>query len=88
MIVTPRDPHSDLSRSWGEEHDHHVAQTLLESIHLKFQPATWRAFEATVRDGRLTADVAAELGLSGNAVLIAKSRVLKRLQQKAEGLID
>ena len=37
---------------------------------------------------RTTAGVAAELGLSVNAVLIAKSRVLKRLRQKAEGLID
>lgn len=82
------DPNSDLSRSWDDEHDRHVAQTLLESIRLEFQPATWRAFEATVRDGRPTAEVAAELGLSENAVLIAKSRVLKRLRQKAEGLID
>jgi RNA polymerase sigma-70 factor (ECF subfamily) len=82
------DPNSDLSRSWDEEHDRHVAQTLLESIRLEFQPATWRAFEAIVRDGRPTGEVAAELGLSVNAVLIAKSRVLKRLRQKGEGLID
>jgi RNA polymerase sigma-70 factor (ECF subfamily) len=82
------DPESDLSRAWDEEHDRHVAQTLLESIRLEFQPATWHAFEATIRDGRPTAEVAAELGLSENAVLIAKSRVLKRLRQKAEGLID
>lgn len=82
------DPNSDLSRLWDEQHDRHVAQTLLESIRLEFQAATWLAFEATLRDGRPTADVAAELGLSENAVLIAKSRVLKRLRQKAEGLID
>lgn len=82
------DPHSDLSRSWDEDHDRHVAQTLLESIRLEFQPATWRAFEATVRDGRPTGEVAADLGLSLNAVLIAKSRVLKRLRKKAEGLIE
>jgi RNA polymerase sigma-70 factor (ECF subfamily) len=82
------DPGSDLSRAWDEEHDRHVAQTLLESIRLEFQPATWNAFEATVRDGRPTAAVAAELGLSENAVLIAKSRVLKRLREKGKGLID
>ena len=35
-----------------------------------------------------TDEVAAELGLTPNAVLIAKSRVLKRLRHKAEGLID
>lgn len=82
------DANSELSRLWDEEHDRYIAQTLLESIRLEFQPATWRAFEGTVRDGRATGEVATELGLSVNAVLIAKSRVLKRLRQKAEGLID
>jgi DNA-binding CsgD family transcriptional regulator len=41
-----------------------------------------------VRDGRPTDEVATELGLSPNAVLIAKSRVLKRLRDKADGLVD
>jgi RNA polymerase sigma-70 factor (ECF subfamily) len=82
------DPASGLSRSWDAEHDRHVADTILESLRLEFHPATWRAFEATVRDGRNTGEVGAELGLTPNAVLIAKSRVLKRLRQKAEGLID
>jgi RNA polymerase sigma-70 factor (ECF subfamily) len=82
------DPTSLLSRSWDAEHDRHVAETILESIRLEFNSATWRAFESTVRDGRPTDQVAAELGLSANAVLIAKSRVLKRLRQKAKGLID
>jgi RNA polymerase sigma-70 factor, ECF subfamily len=34
------------------------------------------------------AQAAAELGLSLNAVLLAKSRVLGRLRQEAAGLID
>jgi RNA polymerase sigma-70 factor (ECF subfamily) len=82
------DPASLLSRSWDAEHDRHVAETILESIRLEFQSATWRAFEATVRDSRPTHEVAAELRMTPNAVLIAKSRVLNRLRQKANGLID
>jgi RNA polymerase sigma-70 factor (ECF subfamily) len=82
------DPGSPLSRAWDLEHDRHVAQSLLESIRLEFQPATWQAFEEVVREGRPAAEVAAELGLSVNAVLIAKSRVLKRLRLKAGGLVD
>ncbi|WP_435007868.1 RNA polymerase sigma factor [Tundrisphaera lichenicola] len=82
------DPESSLSREWDDQHDRHVAGVLLESIRLEFQPATWHAFEATVRQGRPAAEVAAELGLTVNAVLIAKSRILKRLRQKAAGLID
>ena len=82
------DPASDLCRSWDEEHDRHVTRTLLASITLEFQPATWRAFERQVQDGLPASDVAEELGLSVNAVLIAKSRVLKRLREKAAGLVD
>jgi RNA polymerase sigma-70 factor (ECF subfamily) len=44
--------------------------------------------EATVRDRRPAAEAAAELDLSVNAVLLAKSRVLRRLRQKAAGLIE
>lgn len=82
------DPNSALSLAWDEEHDRHVAQTLLESIRLEFQPASWHAFQQTVCEGRAAADVAAELGLTVNAVLIAKSRVLKRLRQNAGDLLD
>jgi RNA polymerase sigma-70 factor (ECF subfamily) len=57
-------------------------------IRLEFHYSTWRAFELQVRDGRAPADVARELGTTVNAVLIAKSRVLKRLRQKAGGLIN
>ena len=73
---------------WDEEHDRHVTKTLLASIRLEFQPATWRAFERQVQQGQPASEVAQELGLSVNAVLIAKSRVLKRLREKAIGLVD
>ena len=45
------DPASALSRAWDEEHDRHITRTLLESIRLEFQPATWRAFQRQVQDG-------------------------------------
>ncbi len=82
------DPTSSLTQSWNDEHDRHVAELLLESIRLEFKPATWHAFLATTREGRPAPDVAAELGLSVNAVQIAKSRVIKRLRQKAQSLFD
>ena len=59
----------------------------MELIEPQFEPATLQAFRRTVFDGAKAAEVAGELGISGNAVLLAKSRVLKRLRQEAEGLI-
>ena len=81
-------PESDLSRQWDEEHDRHVVRRLLELIEPEFEPATWRAFRMLVLEGQSTAEVAQALGLSANAVRIAKSRVLARLRHEADGLID
>jgi RNA polymerase sigma-70 factor (ECF subfamily) len=82
------DPRSDLSRLWDDEHDRHVLRRLLAMIEPDFQPATWKAFRRLVLDGMSADAVAAEIGISANAVLIAKSRVLQRLRQDARGLVD
>jgi RNA polymerase sigma-70 factor (ECF subfamily) len=57
-------------------------------IEPEFEPATWRAFRALVLEGKRTAEVAAELGISPNAVRIAKSRVLSRFRQEIDGILD
>lgn len=82
------DPRSQLSALWDQEHDRHVARRLMDLIQPEFQSSTWQAFRRLVLDGQRAADVAAELGISSNAVLIAKFRVLRRLRQEAQGLVD
>jgi RNA polymerase sigma-70 factor, ECF subfamily len=82
------DPASDLSRLWDREHDEFVLQRLLAMLEPDFRPDTWRAFQRQVIDGASAETVAAELGLTVNAVLIAKSRVLSQLRRNAEGLVD
>jgi RNA polymerase sigma-70 factor (ECF subfamily) len=82
------DPASDLSRRWDREHDEFVLQRLLDLIEPDFRPTVWRAFRRQVIDGASAETVAAELGLTVNAVLIAKSRVLSNLRRNAEGLVD
>jgi RNA polymerase sigma-70 factor (ECF subfamily) len=82
------DPDSDLNRQWDEEHDRYVLRCLLDLVDEEFQPATLRAFRRLALDGASGAEVAEELGLSVAAVYMAKSRVLQRIRQQAEGLID
>jgi len=82
------DPQSGLSKQWDLDHDRHVMAKLLKQIEPQVAEATWKAFSRVVLKGRDEASVAAELGMSVNAVFIAKSRVLARLRQEAEGLID
>ncbi len=82
------DPDSALSRLWDEEHDRHVARRLLELIEPEFEPPTWQAFRLLVLEGQPTRDVAKALGVTPNAVRIAKSRVLARFRKEVEGLLD
>jgi RNA polymerase sigma-70 factor, ECF subfamily len=88
ILMQLEDPESSLSRLWDQEHDRHVAHRLLALIAHEFEPDTWQAFHLLVLDGKSTADVAAQLGISVNAARIAKSRVLSRFRQEVDGLID
>jgi RNA polymerase sigma-70 factor, ECF subfamily len=59
-----------------------------ELIQGEFAATTWKAFWATAVEGRPAATVAAELGVSLNAVYLARSRVLARLRFELAGLVD
>src|SRR5262245_31420937 len=82
------DPDSGLNRQWDEEHDRYVLHCLLDLVEEEFEPVTLRAFRLLALDGVSGAEAAHELGLSVAAVYVAKSRVLQRIRQEAEGLID
>jgi RNA polymerase sigma-70 factor (ECF subfamily) len=88
MLDQLEDPDSLLSHLWDQEHDRHLARRLLQMAEPDFEPTTWQAFRRVALEEARAADVAAELGLSINAVLLAKSRVLRRLRQEVEGLLD
>jgi RNA polymerase sigma-70 factor (ECF subfamily) len=81
-------PESALSRLWDREHDEHLAAALMRRVQGDFAPTTWRAFVRHVLEGEPAARVAQELGLSLNSVLLAKSRVFKRLRQELAGLVE
>jgi RNA polymerase sigma-70 factor (ECF subfamily) len=82
------DPESDLSRAWDRDHNAHVVRRLLELLESDFEPSTWQAFRLVVLEGQTSAEAARALGLSPVAVRVAKSRVLSRFRQEAEGLAD
>src|SRR5262249_10760652 len=65
-----------------------VIRRLLELIEPDFEASTWSAFRLLVLEERPTPEVAATLGLTPNAVRIARSRVPARLRKEAEGPID
>ena len=82
------DPTSEMSQHWNRQHDLHVVQQLLQQVESEFTVQTWAAFTRVAIDGQRADAVADELGISTNAVFIAKSRVMTRLRREAAGLID
>jgi RNA polymerase sigma-70 factor (ECF subfamily) len=83
-----QDSDSELSRLWDDEHDRYVIGRLLALIESEFEPRTWQAFRAVMLEGEKPAATAERLGVSVNAVLLAKSRILARLRQEAGSLVN
>ncbi|MGO8691071.1 MAG: RNA polymerase sigma factor [Thermoguttaceae bacterium] len=52
----------------------------LQLVRAEFENRTWEAFWRAAIEGQLPADIAADLGMSVQAVYKAKSRVLRRLR--------
>jgi RNA polymerase sigma-70 factor (ECF subfamily) len=80
-------PNSELAREWDRDHDRHVFERQLGIVEKDFHSSTWQAFRRFALEGIPAARVAEELGLTENAVLQAKSRILKRLRQEAGDLL-
>ena len=68
------------------EYREFVSREALKWMRVHFSETTWKACYECVAHGRPAREVAAELGISENAVYLARGRVLSRLRQELEGL--
>jgi RNA polymerase sigma-70 factor (ECF subfamily) len=73
---------------WEAEYRQRLVGRALEVMRAEFQPATWKACWEAVVNGRPAEEVGLELGLTPNAVRVAKFRVLSRLRRELAGLAD
>lgn len=71
-----------------QDYRRHLLGRALQLMQTDFQPTTWKAFQEHAVAGRPAAEVAAELGISTGAVQAGKFRVLCRLRQELQGLLD
>ncbi len=67
---------------WTADFNARVLEAALERIRLHFEPATWRIFELVWLGNRSAVATADELGVAIESVYVAKSRVLKRLEEE------
>ena len=66
-----------------DEHRRAVFRWAAEEVRLEFQEATWLAFWLTTGEGYSVDQAAKELGKSVGSVYAARSRVMRRLKEKA-----
>jgi RNA polymerase sigma-70 factor (ECF subfamily) len=78
----------ELAAAWEAEYQQNLARRALCIMQTDFEEKTWKACWETVVGSRPAAEVAAELGLTVGAVHAAKFRVLDRLRQELQGLLD
>jgi RNA polymerase sigma-70 factor (ECF subfamily) len=79
---------SDEDTPTETEYRAQLVARALEIMQADFQPTTWRACWELVVVGRPAADIARDLGISANAVYLAKGRVLRHLRKELDGLLE
>jgi RNA polymerase sigma-70 factor (ECF subfamily) len=89
----PADESSDAADPVGTEEGpgdemKALLRRALEQIRPTFKEATWQAFWRVVVDRQRPDLVAGQLGLSVNAVRLAKGRVLRRFREEFKDLVD
>jgi RNA polymerase sigma-70 factor (ECF subfamily) len=71
-----------------QEYRQQLVSRALQLMQAEFSLCTWKACWEHVVADRPAKEVAEELGISVGSVYVAKSRVLSRLRQELEGLMD
>ena len=87
-LAEMEDPNSADSRAFDEEHNRYVVAYLLREIERDFAEATLQIFRVHVVDDNSVAETAAILNVTNASVHTAKSRVLRKLRQRAGEILD
>jgi RNA polymerase sigma-70 factor (ECF subfamily) len=77
---------SDTELLTQKEYRDYLANAALQLMQRHFSRTTWQACWEHVANNRPAKEVAEELGISVNAVYLARGRVLQRLRQELAGL--
>ena len=78
---SPGGPDSDLLRL---EYRREVFRWAARQVRKEFRQDTWDAFWLTAIEGRSVADAAKELAKDTGAIYAARSRIMRRIQEKVK----
>ena len=76
----------DLVRRLEDEFDRELLDAAVTRVRGRVTPRTWQAYQMTALEGRSGAEAAQALGMKVATVFVAKSKVLKMLQEERRKL--
>jgi RNA polymerase sigma factor (sigma-70 family) len=71
----------ELEEQWRRAHQRRVLEFVLQRVRGQANAVTWQCFEQHIVQGRRSAEVAAALGVTSNAVCVNSSRILTRVRE-------
>lgn len=78
----------DHRAHWDEDVDAHLLEQAMQRVEARVEPATWEAFVGVWFDDESPGEVARRLHRDTQWVYVAKSRVLKKLEQEVAHLMQ
>ncbi len=88
MLSELEDPRSEMTRRWNAQHDLHVLQRITAMVQQEFTERSMQIFRRHVLQQVPADGVAAEFSISVAGVYQVKSRIMRRLRQEAQGLLE
>ena len=82
------DPLADEDWSTDANVQQTVLARILQVLKTEFEEHTWRSFWLFAVEGKSTADISTELGMTGGAIRNARSKVRKRLAEEFHELLE
>lgn len=80
VAVGPDD--ADLEAEWLTAHRRRILEFAIQQVRSRSNERSWACFERHLLQGRSSAEVAEELGITANSVYVNASRVLARVRQQ------
>ena len=84
LAEVPSEESSQLSR----QYEHELIVWAAEQVRDEFIDTSWKAFWATMIEGRDVASVADELSVSPGSIYMSRGRILKRIREKVSEVMQ
>ena len=81
-------PDSNATDLWDRQYEHRVVSQAMDGLKHDFRPETWEACRRYIFDDAKPSELAQEFGISMWTIYSAKSRLIKKLRDELDGMLD